>query len=89
MFVSFSKVIARFGHFRVGVGFRITKKNMYYMLFFLMFYYVFLSMWYMILLSFWLMYIVYYGLFLSIKWCVKKIAKLIRNISANKANKVQ
>ena len=41
MFLSFSKTIAKFGGFRIGIGTRVSKKNAGYALMFLFFYYLY------------------------------------------------
>jgi len=69
MFISFSKTIARFGGFRLGVGMRVNKKNAIWMSFLVMFIAMFKAMWYMLLLCGWLTYAVCYGMY----WCIKKI----------------
>ena len=69
MFVSFSKTIAKFGGFRIGVGMRRTKSNSLWMLFALMFVYIFKMMWYMTIFCFWVMYAIIYG----IVQCIKKL----------------
>jgi hypothetical protein len=71
MFISFSKTIARFGGFRIGVGMRLNKKNSWIMLFLLLFVALFKMMWYMLILSFWLMYAFCYGTY----WCIKKLVQ--------------
>ena len=69
MFISFSKTIARFGGFRLGVGMRVNKKNAIWMSFLVMFIAMFKAMWYMLLLCGWLTYAVCYGMY----WCIKNI----------------
>jgi len=70
MFIGFSKTIARFGGFRLGVGTRVSKKNAAWMCLIIMFVAIFKLMWYVLLLCGWLMYAMFYGMY----WCVKKIA---------------
>lgn len=69
MFFSFSKTIARFGGFRLGLGIRITKKNAVWIALLTMFVAMFQLMWYMLLLCGWMIYAVCYGIY----WCIKKI----------------
>ena len=69
MFISFSKTIARFGGFRLGVGMRLNKKNAIWMSLIVLFVAMFQLMWYMLILCGWMMYAVCYGIY----WCIKKI----------------
>ena len=69
MFIGFSKTLARFGGFRIGLGLRLTKKNAIWMLFVLMLVYLFKAIWYLMILYFWLIYAVIY-------WTVYGIKKL-------------
>ena len=71
MFVSLSKTLAKFGGFRLGLGMRITKKNIYYMGIFLLFYYMFLFTWYFLVMVFWLMGIMIYYVFKFYIWLFK------------------
>lgn len=73
MFVGFSKTIARFGGFRLGLGMRMSKKNAAWMCLAIMFVAVFKLMWYMLLLCGWLVYAMCYGIY----WCIKKIVSSI------------
>ena len=68
MFISFSKTIARFGGFRLGVGMRLNKKNAIWMSLIVLFVAMFQLMWYMLILCGWMMYAVCYGIY----WCIKK-----------------
>ena len=77
MFISFSKTLAKFGGFRLGVGMRLTKKNSVWMLFIIMFIAIFKAMWYLMILTFWLIYAMIYGMIYMIK-------KLVNLISTNK-----
>ncbi|HBL83384.1 MAG TPA: hypothetical protein DDZ99_00520 [Clostridiales bacterium] len=52
MFLGFSKTMARFGKFRLGVDMRLTKKNAPYLFIILMFIWMFQLMWYMMVLCF-------------------------------------
>ena len=70
MFIGFSKTVARFGGFRIGLGMRMSKKNAVWMYFLIMFVALFKLMWYMMLLVGWLIYAMCYGTY----WCIKKIA---------------
>jgi hypothetical protein len=70
MFISFSKVLGK-SKFRLGAGFRVTKKNAAYMLFFLLFYWMLMLCFYMIAFCIWLVYAMGYGVY----WCIKKILK--------------
>lgn len=67
MFLSFSKTLAKFGGFRLGVGMRMTKKNSIWMLFIIMFVCILQATWYMLILVFWLMYAIIYGVVYAIK----------------------
>ena len=69
MFISFSKTIARFGGFRLGIGMRLNKKNAIWMSLIVLFVAMFQLMWYMLILCGWMMYAVCYGIY----WCIKKI----------------
>ncbi len=69
MFISFSKTIARFGGFRLGVGMRVNKKNAIWVSLIVMFVAMFKAMWYMMILCGWLIYAMFYGMY----WCIKKI----------------
>lgn len=69
MFLSLSKTIVRYGKLRLGLGIRITKKNVIYMGFILMFVYMLHACWYLMILLGWLVYAVCYGIW----WCIKKI----------------
>ena len=69
MFISFSKTLARFGGFRLGIGIRLNKKNAIWLSLIVMFVAIFQLMWYMLLLYGWLIYAVCYGIY----WCIKKI----------------
>ena len=80
MFFSFSKTIARFGGFRLGLGIRITKKNAVWIALLTMFVAMFQLMWYSILLCGWLVYAMFYGIY----WCIKKA---IGSSSKNKKHK--
>ena len=73
MFVSFSKTIAKFGGFRLGIGMRMSKKNAVLMYLIIMFVAMFKLVWYMLLLCGWLMYAMCYGMY----WCIKKIASSV------------
>lgn len=74
MFLSFSKFIGK-SKFRIGAGMRLTKSNVWYMLFILMIYWMFVLCFYMMALCIWMMYAMIYGLV----WLVKKIVKKIKN----------
>ena len=71
MFFSFSKTIVRFGKMRLGLGIRITKKNVIYMGFVLMFVYMLQACWYLMILLGWLVYAACY----CVWWCIKKIVE--------------
>ena len=75
MFLNLSKMLAKFGGVRLGLGIRITKKNAIWMLFVLMFVYMLQAMWYLLIVSFWLVYAVCYGCV----WCVKKLIGKLTN----------
>jgi hypothetical protein len=62
MFIGFSKTLAKFGGFRLGVGMRVTKKNAAWAACIPLIIWFFQMIWYMIILSFWLMYAVFYGM---------------------------
>lgn len=74
MFLSFSKTIAKFGGFRIGIGTRVSKKNAGYALVFLLFYYMFLMCWYMMIGCLWLIYAMCYGIY----WCIKKLVLTLK-----------
>lgn len=69
MFISFSKTLAKFGGFRLGVGVRMNKKNAVWISFIAIFIVLFKLTWYMLLFSGWMIYAVFYGLY----WCIKKM----------------
>ena len=69
MFIGFSKTIARFGGFRLGIGMRFNKKNAIWLSLIVMFIAMFQLMWYMLLLCGWIIYAICYGIY----WCIKKI----------------
>lgn len=73
MFLSLSKTIVRFGKMRLGLGIRITKKNVVFMGFILMIVYIFQACWYLLILCGWLIYAIIYGACL----CIKKIIGMI------------
>ncbi len=75
MFISFSKTIAKFGGFRLGVGMRVTKNNAVWMSFVVLFIELFKLIWYMIVFAFWLAYIICYGLYLGTKKLVIHFAE--------------
>ena len=79
MFISFSKTIARFGGFRIGLGMRMNKKNAIWMSLIIMFISILKMTWYMMILCGWLFYAVCYGMY----WCMKKI---IDSVSKNQKN---
>jgi len=81
MFISFSKTIARFGGFRLGVGMRVNKKNAIWMSFLVMFIAMFKAMWYMMVLCGWMVYAVCYGMY----WCIKKIVEAATKSSKSKS----
>ena len=60
---------------RFNAGFRVTKQNAAYMLFFLLFYWLLVACIYMGVLCFWILYAIVYGIY----WCIKKILKLGKN----------
>lgn len=90
MFISLSKAMARFGGFRLGMGMRISKKNIgwAYLMFFVV--WMFQMIWYMIILAFWIMYAFIYCLFLlfkkGFKISIPFIEKLLKKV-ANECNK--
>lgn len=71
MFVSLSKTLTKFGGFRLGLGLRITKKNICYIGIFLFFYYMFLFAWYFLIIVFWLIGIMLYYVFKFYVWLFK------------------
>ena len=84
MFFSFSKTVARFGGFRLGVGMRVNKKNAIWMSFLVMFIAMFKAVWYMLLLCGWLTYAVCYGAC----WCIKKtITSISKSVSKSQKTK--
>ena len=66
MFISLGSFLGRSKQ-RLGLGIRITKKNVWWMLLFAMFYGIFMMAWYMILICAWLVYAVFYGLYALIR----------------------
>lgn len=70
MFISLSKTLARFGGFRLGVGFRLNKKNAAWAWIVLLLVGMFQLTWGMIVLCGWMIYAMAYGFY----WCIKKIA---------------
>lgn len=68
MFIGFSKTLAKFGGFRLGVGMRVTKNNMIWMSLLIMVVQLFKAVWYLMIIAFWVMYAMFYGLY----WCIKK-----------------
>ena len=80
MFLSLSKAMVRFGKLRLGLGIRITKKNVIYMGIVLMFVYIMQACWALMVLCFWLAYAVCYGMY----WCIKKLINSIRNKAIKK-----
>lgn len=74
MFVGFSKTIAKFGRFRLGIGIRMNKKNALWISLIIMFIAMFKLIWYMMILCGWLFYAICYGII----WCIKKIIKASR-----------
>ena len=74
MFLGFSKTMARFGKFRLGVGMRLSKKNAPYLFIILMFVWMFQLTWYMMVLCFWMMYAIGYGMY----WIIKSIYQKIK-----------
>ena len=84
MFIGFSKTLARFGGFRLGVGMRITKKNAAWAAFIPLIIWCFQMMWYMIILSFWLMYATIY----AICWLLKKMFKISLPFAEKLFNKI-
>lgn len=74
MFVGFSKVIGK-SKFRVGAGMRLTKQNVWYMLFVLLIYWMFLLCFYVIAFSLWIVYAFCYGVY----WCIKKVIQKLKS----------
>ena len=74
MFIGFSKTLAKFGGFRLGMGLRLTKSNIWWAIFALMMIYTLQAMWYTMLLVFWVAYAMGYGVY----WCIKSLIKAIR-----------
>lgn len=69
MFISCSKMLTKFGGFRLGLGLRITKNNIMWMSFIIMFVSILQACWYMMLLVFWM----FYGMVYGTIYIVKKI----------------
>lgn len=63
MFIGLGKMLGK-SKIRLGVGFRLTKSNAFYM---------FLMCWYCCVLCFWMIYAVGYGFYALIRWIVRKI----------------
>lgn len=74
MFVGFSKTLAKFGGFRLGLGIRITKKNVLWASLVVLFVSCFQLLWYSVLFFFWLIYAFFYSAY----WCIKTISKRIK-----------
>lgn len=72
MFIGLGKMLGKF-KIRIGVGLRVTKNNIYWMLFIVMVVSMFRLMWYLLLLCFWAIYVMFYGFYVLIKWIVRKI----------------
>lgn len=85
MFIGLTKALGK-SKIRIGAGVRITKNNIWYMLFFLLLYYAFLMCWYCIVLSFWIIYAMIYGCFILIRWIVRKIKTLIISETRRRKN---
>lgn len=75
MFVSLSKVMAKLGGVRFGLGIRITAKNALWMSFIVMFVCMFQATWYLLVICFWLMYAALYGLW----WCIRAPFRLLKH----------
>ena len=71
MYIGFSKTIAKFGGFRLGVGMRMNKKNAAWMWLVILGVSLLKLMWYMMIVVGWLIYAMCYGTY----WCVKKIVR--------------
>jgi hypothetical protein len=67
MFISFSKMLTKFGGFRLGLGLRITKNNIIWMSFIIMIVYMIQACWYLMILMFWLVYAIIYGMIYIVK----------------------
>lgn len=67
MFVSLSKTLAKLGGFKLGLGIRITQRNVMWAVWIVLIVCIFQMMWYMLIVCFWLVYIVFYGLW----WCIR------------------
>ena len=73
MFISLSKVFAKIGGFKLGLGVRLTKKNAVWMSLVVCFVCMFQAMWYLMILCFWLIYAMFYAM-------VKGIVALVRKL---------
>lgn len=73
MFISLSRVFAKIGGFKMGLGVRITKKNAIWMSFVVCFVCILQATWYMMVLCFWLVYVMIYAM-------VKGIVALVRKL---------
>lgn len=69
MFIGFSKTIAKFGGFKLGVGMRLNKKNAIWVSMIALFVVMFKLMWYALVLCGWLMYAFFYCIY----WCFKAL----------------
>ena len=67
MFISFSKMLTKFGGVRLGLGLRTTKNNIIWMSFIIMVVYIIQACWYLMILVFWLVYAVIYGMIYIVK----------------------
>lgn len=72
MFIAVSRTIAKIGKTRISAGFRITKRNWYYMFFVLLAYWMIMFCIYMVIFAGWCIYAMGYGLV----WAIRKIIKL-------------
>jgi hypothetical protein len=80
MFIGFSKTLARFGGFRLGVGMRVTKNNVLWMSLIVMIIQMFKAMWYMMVVAAWFTYALFYGIIIGYKWLIKFFIWLFRKV---------
>lgn len=85
MYISYSKVLAKFGGGRLGFGIRVTKKNALWMSLVYLFVLCFQLVWYLMLLVCWAYYMIFRWIYLGIK----KLVGMIKEHIAAKKNITQ
>lgn len=74
---------------RLGVGFRLTKKNAIYMSIILLFYYMLQLCLYICVIYFWLIYATVYGIYIFIRWIIRKIKAFIEKQKYQASNEIK